>query len=121
MDLMATSTSIQWMPGVSRDDYRAMPFYSRYQTASTADVDVHGQNVRHMPGLANACFGFGFPPPQMVSVVLQHMQRCKARAVVVVPDDRQSWFPVLAAATSGRFRLPRMGAQVRFSVCTTRK
>ena len=35
----------------------------------------------------------------MIAVVLQHMQGCKARAVVVVPDDRQSWFPLLAAAT----------------------
>ena len=35
----------------------------------------------------------------MVAVVLLHMQGCKARAVVVVPDDRQSWLPLLAAAT----------------------
>ena len=51
-----------------------------------------------MPGSANACFGSCFPPP-LITVVLQHMQGCKARAVVVVPDDRQSWFPLLAAAT----------------------
>ena len=35
----------------------------------------------------------------MIAVVLQHMHGCKARAVVVVPDDRKSWFPLLAAAT----------------------
>ena len=35
----------------------------------------------------------------MVAVLLQHMQGCKARAAVVIPDDRQSWFPLLAAAT----------------------
>ena len=36
----------------------------------------------------------------MVAVVLQHMQSYKARAaVVVVPDDGQSGFPVLATAT----------------------
>ena len=35
----------------------------------------------------------------MVVVVLQHMRSCKARAVLVVPDDRQLWFPLLAAAT----------------------
>ena len=51
-----------------------------------------------MPGSANACFGFYFPPPQLVVVVLQYTQDCKARAVVVV-DDRQSWFPLLAAVT----------------------
>ena len=62
-------------------------------------VDVLGQDVSHMPGSANACFCFCFPPPQMIAVVLQNMQGCKARAVVVVPDDRQSWFPLLAVAT----------------------
>ena len=36
----------------------------------------------------------------MVAVVLQHMQGCKASAVVVVPGDRQPRFPLLAAATA---------------------
>ena len=99
MDLMATGTSVQWIPGGGQDRDRALPFYSRYHTDGTAGVDVLGQDVSHMPGSANACFGFCFPPPQMIAVVLQHMQGCKARAVVVVPDDRQSWFPLLAAAT----------------------
>ena len=99
MDLMTTGTSVQWIPGGGQDRNRALPFYSRYHTDSTAGVDVLGQDVNHMPGSANACFGFCFPPPQMIAVVLQHMQDCKARAVVVVPDDRQSWFPLLAAAT----------------------
>ena len=70
MDLMATGTSVQWIPGVGRDTDRALPFYSRYYTAGTAGVDVLGQDVSHMPGSANACFGFCFPPPQMVAVVL---------------------------------------------------
>ena len=35
----------------------------------------------------------------MIAVVLQHMQGCKARAMEVFPDGRQSWFPLLAAAT----------------------
>ena len=99
MDLMATGTSVQGMPGVGRDAYRALSFYSRYHTAGTAGVGILGQDVSHIPGSANTCFGFCFPPPQMVAVALQHMRSCKARAVVVVPDDRQSWFPLLPAAT----------------------
>ena len=35
----------------------------------------------------------------MIAVVLQHMQGCKARAVVVISDDRQTWFPLRVAAT----------------------
>ena len=99
MDLMATGTSVRRIPGGGQDADRALPLYSRYHTDGTAGVDVLGQDVSHMSGSANACFGFCFPPPQTIAVVLQHMQGCKARAVVVVPDDRQAWFPLLAAAT----------------------
>ena len=99
MDLIATGMSVQWIPGGGHGADRALPFYSRCHTDGTAGVDVLGQDVSHMPGSANACFGLCFPPSQMIAVVLQHMQGCKARAVVVVPDDSQSWFPLLAAAT----------------------
>ena len=99
MDLMSTDTSVQWIPGGGQDADRPLPFYSRYHTDGTAGVDVLSQDVSHMPGSANACFGFCFPPPQTIAVVLQHIQGCEARAVVVVPVDRQSWFPRLAAAT----------------------
>ena len=90
MDLMESGTSVQWIPGGNHDADRTLPFYSRYHTDVTAGVDVLGQDVSHLPGSAKACFGFCFPPPQMVAVVLQHMQGYKARAVAVVPDDRQS-------------------------------
>ena len=97
---MATGTPAQRIPGGGRDADRTLPFYSRYHTAGTAGADVLGQeDVSRMPGSANACFGFCFPPSQMIAVVLQHMQGFKARAVVVVPDDRQSWFSLQAAAT----------------------
>ena len=99
MDLMATGTSVQWIPGGGHDADRALPFYSRYHTDSTAGVDVLGQDVSHMAGSANAYFGLCFLPTQMIAVLLQHMQGCKARAVVVVSDDRQTWFPLPAAAT----------------------
>ena len=99
MDLMVTGTFVQWISDVGRDADRALPFYSRYHAACTVGVGLLGQDVSHMPGSANACFGFCFPPLQMVTVVLPHMQSCKVRAVVVAPDDRQSWFSLLAAAT----------------------
>ena len=114
-------TSVHRISGVGRDADRALPFYSRYHTAGTAGVDVFSQDLSHMPGSANACFGYCFPPPQMVAVVLQHMQSCKARAVVVVPDGTQSSFPLLAAATVWSVPVAAKGGAVRFSVCTTRE
>ena len=121
VDLMATGTSVQRIPGGGQDADRALPFYSRYHTDGTAGVDVLSQGVSHMPGSANACFGLCFPPLQMIAVVLQHMQGCKARAVVVVPDDRQSWFPLLAAATVRAVPVAGKGGADTFSVRTTRK
>ena len=115
MDLMVTGTSVRWTPDVGRDADRALPFYSRYHTAGTTGIDVLRHNVSHMTGSANACFGFCFPPPQMVAVVLQHMQDCKARGVVVVPDDRQSWFPLLAAATVRSVLVAAKGGAGTFS------
>lgn len=35
----------------------------------------------------------------MVGVVLQHLEECQARAVVIVPDQKQSWFPRLEGAS----------------------
>ena len=99
MDLRMTSTSVRWILGVGRDTDRPLPFYSRYHTAGTAGVNVLDQDVSHMPGSANKFFGLCFPSLQMVAVVPQHMQGCKARAVAVVPVDRQPWLPLLAAAT----------------------
>ena len=45
MDLMATGTSVQWIPGGGQDRDRALPFYSRYHTDGTAGVDVLGQDA----------------------------------------------------------------------------
>ena len=112
---VATGTSVQWIPGVGQDADRALPFCSRYHTDGTPGVDVHGQDVSHTPGSANACFGFCFLPPQMIAVVLQHMQGCKARAVVVVPDDGQSWFPLLVAATVRSVPVAAKGGAGTFS------
>ena len=99
---MVTGTSVRWIPDGGRDTDRAFPFYSRYYTAGTAGVNVLDQDVSHMPGSGNECFRFCFPPPQMVAVVLQHIQGCKCRAVVVVAGDRQSWFSLLLAPATVR-------------------
>lgn len=99
MDLMATSASAQkmWEHGTCTE--RGLPFYSRYRTDGCAGIDVLSQNVARMPNSAETCFGFCFPPTNMVGVLLQHLEECGARAVVVVPDKKQSWFPRLASAT----------------------
>ena len=58
MDLMATSTSVQWISGVGRDADRALPFYSRYHAAGTAGVDVHGPDVSHICKFSEFVFRF---------------------------------------------------------------
>ena len=50
----------------------------------------------------------------MVGVLLQHLDECGARAVVVLPDQKQSWFPRLASATVQSKRLSAPGGPSPF-------
>ena len=55
---------------------------------NTAGVDVFSHNVSHMPGSLQKCFGYCFPQLSLVGVVLAHISKCEARAVIVVPNTR---------------------------------
>ena len=114
MDLMATPASVHktWVMG--RCTWTDLPFYSRYRTQGCAGVDVLSQNVKRMPTSQRECFGFCFSPTNMVGVLLQHLDECRVRAVVVLPDQKQSWFPRLASATVQSRRLSAPGGTSPF-------
>ena len=98
MELMATDTSAQRAPiggGLIR---RRLPFYSRFHTNGTAGIDVFSHNVNHMPGPLRNDFCCCFPQPSLVGVVLSHISKYEARAVIVVPSTRASWFPMIEGA-----------------------
>lgn len=99
MDLMATPASAQLIPAGFPNEHETLPFYSRFNTAGNSGVDILSQDVRLMPDRSRVCFGFCFPPVTMVGVVLQHLAERKARAVIIIPDQRQTWYPSLEAAT----------------------
>ena len=99
MDLMASTASAQRPPSPQGMSGQALPFYSRFHTKGTAGVDVFTQDVGRMPDKESPCFGFCFPPPSMVGILVSHLQACHARAVLIVPDTRASWFPLMARAT----------------------
>lgn len=99
MDLMATTASAQRIPTGNVGEGSALAFYSRFNTAGSAGMDVLSQDVSTMPGSQQACFGFCFPPTSMVGVVLQHLEEREAHAVVLVPDRKDSWYPLLQGAT----------------------
>ena len=100
MDLMATPASVHktWVGGHCTGT--DLPFYSCYRTQGCAGVDVLSQNVKRMPTSQRECFGFCFPLTNMVGVLLQYLDECGARAVVVLPDQKQSWFPAWPAPRS---------------------
>ena len=50
----------------------------------------------------------------MVGVLLQHLDECGARAVVVLPDQKQSWFSGLASAAVQSKRLSAPGGTLPF-------
>ena len=73
MDLMATDTSAQLAPiggGLIR---RRLPFYSRFHTNDTAEVDIFSHNVNCMPGSLQKCFGYCFQQPSLAGVALAHV------------------------------------------------
>ena len=121
MDLMATPASVHktWVMG--RCTGTDLPFYSHYRTQGCAGVDVVSQTVKRMPTSQRECSGFCFPPTNMVGVLLQHLGECGARVVVVLPDQKQSWFPRLASATVQSRRLSTPGELHPFFAYTTKE
>ena len=99
MDLMATTASSQRSPSHGDGHGRPLPFYSRYHTAGSSGIDVLAQDVGRMPSSTDPCFGYCFPPPQMVWVVTTHLRECRARAVIIIPTARLPWFPLVASAS----------------------
>ena len=98
MDLMATDTSAQRAPIGGGLTYQRLPFYSRFHTNGTAGVHVLSHNVNHMPGSLRTRFSYCFPQPSLVGVVLVHINKCEARAVIVVPNTLASWFQMIEGA-----------------------
>ena len=98
MNLMATDTSAQYTPIGDGCERRRLPFYLRFHANNTAGVDVFSHNVSYMPGSLQLFFGYCLPQPSLVGVVLAHISKCEARAVIVVPNTRASWFPMIEGA-----------------------
>lgn len=109
MDLMATPTSVHSAIVAGGPTGELLPFYSRYHTQGCAGIDVFTQDVGCMTNSSAPCFGVCFPPTNMVGVLLQHLEECKAKAVVIVPDQKQSWFPRLAGAAVRSKEISRPG------------
>ena len=114
MNLMATDTSAQRASiggGLIR---RMLPFYSRFHTNGIAGVDVFSHNVNHMPGSLRKHFGYCFLQLSLVAVVLAHITKCKARAVIVVPNTRASWFSMIEGAGIRSVQIASQGKDSQF-------
>ena len=111
---MATDTSAQRASiggGLIR---RRLPFYSRFHTNGTAGVDEFSHNVNHMPGPLRKSFCYCFSQPYFVGVVLAHISKCEARAVLVVPNTRESWFPMIEGAGVRSVQITSQGEDSQF-------
>ena len=111
MDLMATEQRAPTGGGLL---YRRLPFYLRLHRNGTAGVDVFSHDMNHIPGLLRTCFGYCCPQPSLVGVVLAQMSKCKARAVVVVPNTRSSWFPIIEGAGVHSVQIASKGEDSQF-------
>ena len=57
------------------------------------------QDVSGVPITGEQALGYCSPPPVMAGHIVQHLAECQAHAVVVVPDTRPYWFPLVHQAT----------------------
>ena len=114
MDLMATDTSAQYAPIEDGLERQRQPFYSRFHTNNTAWVDVFSHNVSHMPESLQKCFSHCSPQPSLGGVVLAHITKCEARAVIVVPNTRASWFPMIEGVGIRSVQIASQGAGSQF-------
>ena len=99
MNIMVTIASSQRPPNRGEGQERPQPFYSKYHTAGSSAIDVFAQDVGHMPSFTDPCFGYCFPPSLMVGIVTAHLRVCRARAVIIIPAVRLSWFSLVASAS----------------------
>lgn len=114
MDLMATTAKSQRIPEGVQGAGEQLPFYSRYHTEASTGVDVLSRHVSKMPDSSRECFGFCFPPPSMIGIVLQHLEERKPHAVILVPDLKLQWFTRLAGATIRSLRASEPGGVSQF-------
>ena len=91
VDLMVCAASV--LP--SRASGEVLPLFSQYDCAGSAGTDVLAQDVSIVLDTTVPAFGFWFPPPVMAGHTVQHRAECKAHAVVLLPDVKAYWFPVV--------------------------
>ena len=93
MDLVVTTASSQRPPNFGEGQGRPPLFCSRYHAADSSSIDVLAQDVGHMPSSTDPCFGYCFPPPQMVGVVT-HLRECRAPAVIIIRSGLPFLVPI---------------------------
>ena len=106
IDWMACSASVQRSPVTGEP----LPFFSRYDCAGSAGVDMLAHDVAVLPGSQESARGFVFPAPVMAGHVVQHLLECRARGVLLLPDIHAYWFPALQQATVRSVEVAPRGA-----------
>lgn len=89
---MATDVSAQRVPLGCVSEGTRLPFSSRHERKHSAGVDVLAQNLALVRSSQDEGFGFCFPPPSMVGMMLQQLEDCRARAVVIVSAEKGAWY-----------------------------
>ena len=67
-----------------------------------------------MPGSLLTRFDYCFLQPSLVGIVLPHMSKCEARAVIVVPNTRASWFQMIEGAGVRSVQIVSKGKESQF-------
>lgn len=87
---MATDVFAQRIPPRLVKRGTQLPFFSRHACPGSEGVDILTQNVAWVPGSRVEGCAFCFPP-SLVGIVIQHLDECGTRAVVLVPAEKGTW------------------------------
>ena len=106
LDLMASTESARRIPRSTG----ILPLFSQYDCPGSCGVDALAQDVSKVPVTGEQAFGYCFPPPVMAGHIAQRLTECEAHAVIIVPDTRAYWFPLVQQATIRSFEVVPVAA-----------
>ena len=75
------------------------------------ETDVLARDVSIVPGTRVPAFGFCFPPSIVAEHIVQNMAEGKTRAIVILPDVKAYWFPLVRLATVKSIEVAQVAAE----------
>ena len=88
----------------------ALPLFFQYDCAGAVGTDLLTQDVSIVPGTKAPAVRFRFTALVMAGHTVENLAECKAHAIVLVPDVKAYWFPVVQFSAVGSITVAPLAA-----------